>query len=158
MPADKQCAYLPSAPPQVSPGSQKFCQCWLWDLGHTGNNGPGPHFPKRRRRRAVLHNAEGWCSHFHVLYTAERTWESSAPHQHHHQLHPDPHQLCVPQRKPELHWVILDSPEDHLGNADDTFKSLWLSLHWHTVLHTLFPGDNPASAMTSYLKTVQDSA
>lgn len=65
---------------------------------------------------------------------------------------------CVPQRKPELHWVILDSPEDHLGNADDTFKSLWLSLHWHTVLHTLFPGDNPASAMTSYLKTVQDSA
>lgn len=155
MPAVKQCAYLSSAPSQVSQGSLKFCQCWLWDDQSTV--GPRPRFPKRYKRRVVLCNTKGWCSHFHVPYTAQRPWESCAPCQHHPQLHPDPHQLCVPQRKHEFHWITLDNPEEHLGNGDDTFKSLWLSLHWYTLLHTFFPCDNPASAMTSYQKRVQDT-
>lgn len=48
MPVVKQCAHLPSVPSQVSQGSLKFCQCWLWDEQRI--NGPGPPFPKRQWR------------------------------------------------------------------------------------------------------------
>lgn len=44
---------------------------------------------------------------------------------------------------------MLDNSEEHLGHGDDKFRSLCLSFPWHTILHNLFPGDNPASAMTA---------
>lgn len=34
-------------------------------------------------------------------------------------------------------------------NGCDKFRSLCPSFPWHTILHKVFPGDNPASAMTA---------
>lgn len=55
----KQCAYLSSAPSQVTQHSPKLCQCQLWDDQRI--NGPWPPFPKRHRRRSVLLSAEGFA-------------------------------------------------------------------------------------------------
>lgn len=142
MSAVKQCAYLLFAPSQVIQGSLKFCQCWL--QADQSTDGPESPFPKIHRKRAVLCKAKGWCSHSHTPYIIQRPRESSAPHQQHPQQHSDPHQLCAPQTK---HWLLLNNSEKHLVNGDDQFRSLCLSFPWLTILHNLFPGDNPASAM-----------
>lgn len=44
------------------------------------------------------------------------------------------------------------------ANGIDTFLSLCFSHHWHTTLCNLFPGENPASAMSSYQKWMQNAA
>lgn len=60
----------------------------------------------------------------------------------------DPGELC------SLTNMTRRSPE----NGIDTFLSLCFSHHWHAMLCNLFPGENPASAMSSYQKWMQNTA
>lgn len=74
----KQCAYLSSAPSQVSQHSPKLCQCRLWDdqrisrLGHPFPRGTGEDLSC-----SVLRDLH--VSHCRVHYTAQRPQKSFAP-------------------------------------------------------------------------------
>lgn len=62
--------------------------------------------------------------------------------------HRDPGELCS----------LTNTTRRPPANGIDAFLSLCFSHHWHTMLCDLFPGENAASAMSSYQKRVQNTA